>query len=98
MLEMENHKNATPPCEDLPYSDKTKLMWNTKLVKAIKARVDEKIDIDKQWFSVWELLFPGAKLPASCRVEDNEVCNHLLDLQQFMAAEGEGGRVVCTSC
>jgi hypothetical protein len=99
MSEIENHKNATPPCEDLPYSDKTKLMWNTKLVKAIQTRVDVKIDIDKQWFSVWELLFPGAKQPASCRVEGNMkcvticwTCNNLWRLRARVA------RVVCNSC
>ena len=94
--EMDSHKNATPPCEELPYSDETKLLWNMKLVKSINARVNEKIDLDKQWFSVWDLLFPDAKRPASCRVESDELCKHLLDLQQFVV--GKGASIVRTSC
>jgi hypothetical protein len=95
VLEMDRHRNATPPCEELPYVDETKLLWNKKLLKEMKTRVNEKIDIDKQWFSVWELLFPDAKQPPSCRVEDDELCEHLVDLPQFMA--DKGGSIVRTS-
>jgi hypothetical protein len=92
---MDSHKNVLPPCGELPYFDETKLLWNMKLVKAINARVNEKIDLDKQWFSVWDLLFPDAKQPASCRVESDEVCEHLLKLQQFVV--NKGGSIVRTS-
>ncbi len=75
-------------CKERPFPDETMLERTKELQDALRRRVNRKLSLDEQWFSVWDIVFPSIDQPASCRVDD-VVCAHVQELQQFISTEGE---------
>ena len=78
------------PCEDRPFHDETALPWKRALADAFRARVSKSLSLEEQWFSLWRIVFPGVDPPASCLVDDDAICEHVLEYYEFTAARGAG--------
>lgn len=83
---------ATQLCEERGFPDDTALSWSHNLETSLRARVVKTLSLPEQWFSVWRILFPDIAPPNSCLVDD-DVCEHILEYQQFITARGHD--IVC---
>ncbi|KAI1489935.1 hypothetical protein F5X96DRAFT_638611 [Biscogniauxia mediterranea] len=55
---------------------------------ALSERVDRKLPIDQQWFSVWDIMFAGAERPVSPWVE-GPIYELLSNIREFWEEQGE---------
>jgi len=83
---------ATQLCKERGFPDDTALSWSHNLETSLRARVVKTLSLPEQWFSVWRILFPDIAPPNSCLVDD-DVCEHILQYQQFITARGHD--IVC---
>jgi hypothetical protein len=76
------------PYEDRPFHDETALPWKRALADAFRAHVSKPLSLEGQWFSLWRIVFPGVDPPASCLVDDDAICEYVLEYYEFTAARG----------
>lgn len=89
----EDEKNAhimemvSNPCNEslLPLPDGL----SPELLHSLSVRVDKGISMEEQWYSVWDLIFPGLARPATCRFDlTGDMAAQTLGLCTFLEREG----------
>lgn len=59
--------------------------------EALKRRVGKDDDLHEQWFSVWDVIFPGRPRPATCTLDlSGDIQVQTLALCSYFEAEGPG--------
>ncbi|KAK4449699.1 hypothetical protein QBC34DRAFT_404678 [Podospora aff. communis PSN243] len=76
------------PCTKRKFKDETMLSWDDKLNAFFKKQVSRTLDIDDQWFCLWDKFFSGVERPATSRVDD-DMCEHLLKARHFISSKGD---------
>lgn len=62
-----------------------------EMEEALTRRVELGSNLHDQWFSVWDMIFPGIPRPASCTFElSNETHIQVLGLVSYLESEGPG--------
>lgn len=77
----------TNPCEEssapLPEG-----LSNT-LANTLTKRVDKEVDITSQWYSIWDLIFPGVARPRTCTFDlCDDIHVQAFDLASYLEVEG----------
>lgn len=77
----------TSPCPDNASSLPEGL--SPEMIKALGRRVGKDNDLYEQWFSVWDMIFPGVPRPQTCTFDlSGDVHVQVLALCSFFEAEG----------
>jgi hypothetical protein len=56
-------------------------------MKALTRRSNPKYPVEKQWYAIWDILFPGAERPASPYI-DNVLSEEISSFQEFYQTRG----------
>jgi hypothetical protein len=67
--------------------DDTALPRDKELARALHCRVENKLTLAKQWYSIWDMISPGITQPLSCLVGD-DVFRFASDYHGFEITEG----------
>lgn len=95
MFDTEAEKNThilsafTSPCPDNASSLPEGLSPET--IKALSRRVEKDNDLHEQWFTVWDMIFPGVPRPRTCTFDlSGDVHVQALALSSYFDSEGPG--------
>ncbi|KAI5459230.1 hypothetical protein BGZ63DRAFT_426518 [Mariannaea sp. PMI_226] len=75
------------PCERRSPRDETALPRDGVLEDQLRARVDQNLSLEGQWYCVWDIVFPGIPRPPDCSIDD-EIYLHALDYHEFEMTRG----------